>query len=109
MPNSPSRATIARSTQFLRSWAVNRYPGFRYHEHMSRNLALTSARPAYDKSVADYTPLVLPVVDRVVAQAKMHARKVPPLRSAGSEGTRAVVHALRQHRTPAPDMRYARR
>ena len=104
-----SRAASARDTQFLRSWAVTRYPGHRYHEHMAQNLALTTARPAYDPSVADYTPRMLTVVDAIVAHAKVCARKVPPIRSASTDGTRAVLHALQQRREPAPDMRYARR
>ena len=104
-----SRAASASATQFLRSWAVTRYPGHRYHEHMAQNLAFTTARPAYDPSVADFTPLMLPMVDAMVAQAKLCARKVRSPRSASSDGTSAVLHALQQRRNPAPDMRYARR
>lgn len=104
-----SRAASASATQFMRSWAVTRYPGHRYHEHMAQNLAMTTARPAYSPAVADYTPLMLPMVDAVVARAKVCARKVPAPRSASTEGTSAVLHALQQRRKPAPDMRYARR
>jgi len=104
-----SRAEFTSATQFLRSWAVTRHPGHRYHEHMAQNLAFTTARPAYDPSVADFTPLMLPMVDAMVAQAKLCARKVRSPRSASSDGTSAVLHALQQRRNPAPDMRYARR
>lgn len=96
------------AAQFLRTWAVTRYPGFRYHDHMARNLDVTPQRPTYDNAVESYTASMTPVVDQIVARAKVHAKRVPPLRSA-SEGTRAVVYALRENRKPAPDMRYARR
>ncbi len=96
------------AAQFLRTWAVTRYPGFRYHDQMVRNLDVNLQRPAYDNAVENYTATMLPVVDQIVARAKVHANKMPPLRSA-SGGTRAVVYALRESRKPAPDMRYARR
>jgi len=107
--NVSTRAGRTRVSQFLRTWALSRYPGFRYHDHMVRNLNIPESRPAYRASVEDYTPHMLPAVDQVVAAAQASARKVPPLRSATSEGTRAVVYALRESTKPTPDTRYARR